>query len=349
VAAGLAAAGFAVDCSRAACGSRYAGIMMCAAAGVSDTVSVVTPVYNEQECLQEFYQRTRAALDAATPGRYELVFIDDGSTDRTPQLLAELALRDPAVKVLTLSRNFGHHPAVFAGLEFASGDVTVMLDADLQDPPELIPDLLVKRAEGYQLVFGRRRGTRESLPLKLLKRVFRVLMRRISTIEFPEHVGVFSAMDKRLKELLLTMPERERYLVAMQMYLGFRIGYVDYQRDMRRAGTSKQDLPRLFRLGMNSLFSYSSLPLHVAMLMGLTCLVCVAALGAYVLYAKLVLHAAIPGWASVMLAVLGMGAMQLLSLWIICEYVDRIFENTKGRPYFVVCRQAGLRGITATR
>lgn len=323
--------------------------MMRATTSLSGTVSVVTPVYNEQECLQEFYRRTRAALDAAALGRYELVFVDDGSTDRTPQLLAELALRDPAVKALTLSRNFGHHPAVFAGLEFASGDVVVMLDADLQDPPELIPDLLAKRAEGYELVFGRRRGTRESLPLKLLKRIFRALMRRISTIEFPEHVGVFSVMEKRLKELLLTMPERERYLVAMQMYLGFRVGYVDYQRDPRYAGRPKQDLPRLFRLGMNSLFSYSSLPLHAAMFMGLVCLACAAAMGTYVLYAKLVLQVAIPGWASVMLVMLGMGAMQLLSLWIICEYVDRIFENTKGRPYFVICRQVGQQGIVETR
>lgn len=313
------------------------------------TLSVVTPVYNEQECVDEFYRRTRDALQRCRLRGWELIFIDDGSADRTPELLAALAARDPAVKVLTLSRNFGHHPAVFAGLEAASGDVVVMVDADLQDPPELIPALLAKRAEGYQLVFGRRKGTRESLLLKLLKRAFRLLMRRISTIEFPEHVGVFSLMDRELKDRLLTMPERERYLVAMQMYLGFRVGYVDYQRDARRAGRSKQDLPRLFRLGMNSLFSYSSLPLHAAMLMGLVCLACATGLGAYVLYAKFVLHAAIPGWASVMLAVLGMGAMQLLSLWIICEYVDRIFENTKGRPYFIISRRMGQPGVPPAR
>lgn len=322
---------------------------MTASAVSRDTVSVITPVYNEQECLEEFYRRTRAALEQCAPGRYELIFVDDGSFDRTPQFLEALARRDPAVKVLTLSRNFGHHPAVFAGLEFASGDVIVMVDADLQDPPELIPALLAKRAEGFQLVFARRQGTQESLLMKLLKGGFRALMRRISTIEFPEHVGVFSAMDRQLKELLLTMPERERYLVAMQMYLGFRVGYVDYRREERLAGRSKQDLPRLFRLGMNSLFSYSSLPLQFAMMAGVACLSLAGAGIAIVLYKKYVLHVAIPGWASIMIAILGMGGIQLVSLWIICEYVDRIFENTKGRPYYVVWRKAGQPGIAGTR
>jgi dolichol-phosphate mannosyltransferase len=312
------------------------------------TVSVVTPVYNEAECLNAFYQRARTALAACAPDGFELIFVDDGSTDRTSAILAELAAKDPAVKLLTLSRNFGHHPAVFAGLEFASGNDIVLIDADLQDPPELIPELLAKRRDGYELVFGRRIGTRESVVLKTLKRAFRALMRRISNIEFPSNVGVFSAMDRRLKDLLLTMPERERYLVAMQMYLGFRVGYVDYQRDARHAGRPKQDLPRLFRLGMNSLFAYSSLPLQLAMAAGLLCLSAVLIGSGVVLYHKFVLHVAIPGWASIMLAILGMGTVQLLSLWIICEYIERIFENTKGRPYFVVWKQTGQPGILAT-
>ena len=309
------------------------------------TVSVVSPVFNEQECLEPFYQRTRAALERCALEDFELIFVNDGSTDATPAVLGRLAAQDPAVKILTLSRNLGHHPAVFAGLEFASGDVIVMLDADLQDPPELIPQLIGKRNEGYQLVFGHREGTREAFMLKLLKRLFRALMRRMSNIEFPSHVGVFSLMDRQLKDLLLTMPERERYLVAMQMYLGFRVGYVEYARDRRFGGRSKQDLRRLFRLGMNSVFSYSSLPLQFSMLAGLVCLGATVLSMGVVLYHKLILHIAIPGWASVMIAILAMGAVQLLSLWVICEYVDRIFENTKGRPYYIVWNQTGQRGL----
>ncbi len=309
------------------------------------TVSVVTPVFNEQECLEEFYRRVHQALASCGLDGYELIFVDDGSMDRTPAILADLAASDPAVKVLRLSRNFGHHPAVFAGLEFASGDVIVMVDADLQDPPELIAQLLRKRNEGYQLVFGRRESTREAVTLKALKRMFRALMRKMSNIEFPSHVGVFSAMDRQLKDLLLTMPERERYLVAMQMYLGFRVGYVDYRRQARRRGRSKQDLGRLFRLGMNSLFSYSSVPLQFSMVAGFFCLTATLIVLAYVLYTRFVLHIAITGWASVIVAILGMGAVQLLSLWVICEYVDRIFENTKGRPYYVVWHRLGEQGI----
>ncbi len=309
------------------------------------TVSVITPVFNEQECLEEFYRRTRDALGQCRLDAKEIIFVDDGSTDGTSAILAGLAAQDPAVKVLTLSRNFGHHPAVFAGLEFASGDIIVMVDADLQDPPELIPQLISKRNEGYQLVFGRREGTREAFTLQLLKKTFRALMRRMSNIEFPSHVGVFSAMDRQLKDLLLTMPERERYLVAMQMYLGFRVGYVDYRREARRRGRSKQDLGRLFRLAMNSLFSYSSVPLQFAMITGLLCLLMTGIGIAVVLYKKIVLHVAILGWSSLMIAILGMGGIQLTSLWIICEYVDRIFENTKGRPYFIVARRMGEPGV----
>src|SRR3989338_1995212 len=139
------------------------------------TVSVVTPVFNEQECVEPFYQRLRATLEACRLIGYEVIFINDGSTDRTPSILAELAANDPAVKVLTLSRNFGHHPAVFAGLSFSTGDMVVMIDADLQDPPELIPSLLEKLDSGCQLVLARRQGTTESVVLKVLKRGFRTL------------------------------------------------------------------------------------------------------------------------------------------------------------------------------
>lgn len=313
------------------------------------TVSVVTPVYNEADTLERFYQRTRGALERCGLQGFELVFVDDGSTDATPRLIERFAAADPAVKSLTLSRNFGHHPAVFAGLAFASGEAVIILDADLQDPPELIPELLAAHWDGCELVFARRTDSQDAVVLKALKYAFRWLMRKISAIDFPHHVGVYSVMSRSLKELLLSMPERERYLVAMQLYLGFRVGFVDYARDRRQGGASKQDLGRLVRLGMNSLFAYSSLPLRCSMFAGFLCLLATVAALAYILYAKLVLKIAITGWASVMTAILGMGAIQLLSLWVIGEYVDRIFENTKGRPYFIVWKQAGRPGIDSAR
>ncbi len=310
------------------------------------TVSVVTPILNEQECIEAFYQRTTAALAQMDLDDYEIVLIDDGSTDRSPLMLEQLAATDSHVKVLTLSRRFGHHPAVFAGLEFASGDVVVIVDGDLQDPPELIPQLIAERNKGYELVFAQRRETRKSgIILPVLKRAFRHLMRRLASIDFPDSVGVFSAMDGSLKDVLLQMPERERYLVAMQLYLGFRVGFVPYTRDDRHGGRPKQDLSRLLRLGMNSIFSYSSLPLRFSAMASLICLVLAAIGMTFVLYSRFVSGAAILGWSSVMTAVLGLGAIQLFSLWIVSEYVDRIFENVKSRPYFITRRVAGDRGL----
>lgn len=312
------------------------------------TVSVVTPILNEQDCIEAFYERTTAALSASGLEGYEIVLVDDGSTDQSPRLLERIAESDPHVKVLTLSRRFGHHPAVFAGLEFASGDVVVIIDGDLQDPPELIPTLLEERNKGYELVFAQRsQAHRDNLFLRLLKRLFRQLMRRLSNINFPENVGVFSAMDGSLKDILLQMPERERYLVAMQMYLGFRVGFVPYTRNDRLAGRPKQDLGRLLRLGMNSVFSYSNLPLRFSAMASAAFLLLASAGMAFVLYSRLVTGAAMVGWASVMSAVLGMGAIQLFSLWILSEYVDRIFENVKSRPYFITRRVTGNPGIAA--
>ena len=310
------------------------------------TLSVVSPVFNEQECLPDFYGRLTRTMAKCDVADYEIILVDDGSVDRTPAILSELAEADPRVKVLTMSRNFGHHPAVFAGLAFATGNAVVIVDADLQDPPELIPQLLEEYRKGYELVFAQRRMAHgESLLMRTLKRRFRVLMKRLSNIDFPNDVGVFSVMDRALKDLLLTMPERERYLVAMQMYLGYRVGFVPYNRAARHGGTPKQTLRRLFRLGMNSIFSYSSLPLQFSMLASFICLILAVSGISYVLYSKFVSDVAIVGWASVMTAILGMGAVQLFSLWIVCEYVDRIFENVKGRPYYVVRSQQGVQGL----
>lgn len=313
------------------------------------TVSIVIPIYNEAETLERLYQRTRAALQGCDLEGFELVFVDDGSTDGTGGLIEQLAAIDPAVKLITLSRNFGHHPAVFAGLANACGEAIVILDADLQDPPELIPKLLETHWNGYELVFARRTDSQDRVIMKTLKRAFRSLMRSISAIDFPHHVGVYSVMSRTLKQMLLSMPERERYLVAMQLYLGFRVGFVDYVREQRQGGVSKQGWGRLFRLGMNSLFAYSSLPLRCSMVAGFLCLLATVAALAYILYSKFVLRNAISGWASVMVAILGMGTIQLLSLWVIGEYVDRIFENTKGRPYFIVWKQTGQPGIPTVR
>ena len=313
------------------------------------TVSVVVPVYNEEQTLGPFYQRTRSVLRSCRLEGYELVFVNDGSTDGTAQMLERLAAADPAVKVLTLSRNFGHHPAVFAGLEFASGEAVVILDADLQDPPELITELLAAHAKGCDLVFARRTESQDPLLLRTLKRAFRTLMRRLSSIDFPQNIGVYSVMSRALKELLLTMPERERYLVAMQLFLGFRVGFVDYARAKRHGGRSKQSLGELFRLGMNSLFAYSSLPLRCSMFAGFLCLLAAFAALGYIFYSKFILNNAITGWTSVMTAILVMGAVQLLSIWVLGEYLDRVFENTKGRPYFIVWKHAGAQGIEASR
>ncbi len=302
-----------------------------------DTLSVVVPVYNEQDVLPLFYERLKAAL-STVPCTAEILFVDDGSGDRTPLLLEELAREDPRVLVLTLTRNFGHQAALCAGLDHCTGDATMMIDADLQDPPELIRDFYARWKEGYDVVFGRRQRLREGLPKRVIYHIFYRLLRLLANIEIPLDTGDFSLVDRRVVLALRSLPERTRFLRGLRSWVGRRQLGVEYVRHARQGGESKYSLAKLFKLALDGIISFSTAPLKLALVMGL-----LVSAGGFVMilvlvYLRLLRSFDLPGWTSLMVVVLFLGGIQLTTVGIVGEYVARIYEEVKARPLYLLAR-----------
>lgn len=298
-------------------------------------LSIVVPLYNEQENLDELHRRLTHVLDALDRP-CEILAVDDGSTDSTAYRLASLQADDTRLAVLTLSRNFGHQAAVSAGLDHARGQAVVVLDGDLQDPPELIPELLEQWRSGFDVVYAVRRH-RAGNPLKRLGyHVFYRLMRSLSDLDIPLDSGDFGLMDRRVVDALRDLPEQARFLRGLRRFVGFRQTAIEYDRPARAAGRPKYSLTALMRLAIDGLVSFSSTPLRLATALGLTTATLALALIAWVLLDAFHHHTAPRGWASILAAVLFMGAVQLISLGIIGEYVRLIFVESKRRPTYIV-------------
>jgi polyisoprenyl-phosphate glycosyltransferase len=298
-------------------------------------ISVVAPVYNEAETVAELHRRLTAAL--APLGRYEVVFVDDGSTDGTWDVLRELAQEDVRLRLLRLSRNFGHQIALSAGLDHARGDAVVSMDGDLQDPPELIPDLVESWLEGADVVFAVRRRREGETWFKLATAsAFYKLINSVSSVDIPEQAGDFRLLSRRALDALLAMPERARYLRGMSSWIGFRQSQVEYTRDARRAGQTKYPLRRMLHFAGDAVTSFSATPIRFVAGLGFASVaLCLVAL-AWSLYVRLFTDQTVAGWTSVMVLVLFLGGVQLLSLGIIGQYVGRIFDEVKGRPLYFV-------------
>lgn len=299
------------------------------------TLSVVIPVLNEEALLEELYRRLRPVLDeAGLPA--EVILVDDGSTDRTPTLLRSFCAEDPRFRLLQLSRNFGHQPALAAGIDHAGGDAVVLMDADLQDRPEAIRDFIREWRNGYSVVYAVRTSRKENALLRLGFRCFYRLLSRMSRIELPVDAGIFCLLDRSVVDVLKAMPERNRYFPGLRAYAGFRQVGVPTERDARYAGCSRVSTRGLFRLAVDGLVSFSFLPLRLCAFAGGAVSVLAFVVMGNVLFKKLVSHEAIPGWASTLSAILFLGGIQLLTLGIIGEYIGRIYEEVKKRPYYVV-------------
>jgi glycosyltransferase involved in cell wall biosynthesis len=304
-------------------------------------LSVVVPVFNEQATLSELYRRLSAQLGALTRD-YEIVFVDDGSTDGSLPLLLALHDQDPCVKIVSFTRNFGHQPALTAGLEHASGRAVVCIDADLQDPPEVLPALVEKWREGYEVVYAIRRKRKESFLKRAAYRIFYSVQTRLANIPIPADSGDFALLDQRIVHLLNRLPERNRYLRGLRAWVGLRQAGIDYERARRFAGRPKYTVTRMTRLALDGLFSFSGFPLRLVSLIGiLTALISLAGIVA-VLYFRIFTDLAIPGWAGTVIPVLGIGGIQLLALGILGEYVIRIFDEVKRRPVYLVDREIGF-------
>lgn len=305
-------------------------------------VSLVVPVYNEQETLPTFYQRATAVLESLQDP-YEIIFVDDGSSDGSFDMLRALAEKDRHVRVVSFSRNFGHQTAVTAGLHYARGKAVAVIDADLQDPPEFLPQMLEKWREGYQVVYAVRKTRKEHWLKRTAYRAFYRLLRSLAYVDMPLDAGDFAVMDRRVVDELNAMPERNRFVRGIRAWVGFKQIGLEYDRAERFAGESKYSLRKLFKLAYDGVISYSFVPLRLATHLGFAISGVAFALILYLVGLRIVYgEKIIAGWTSTVVVVLFLGGVQLLSLGILGEYVGRIFDEVKRRPLYVVRETVGF-------
>jgi polyisoprenyl-phosphate glycosyltransferase len=311
------------------------------AEGPQPYVSVVVPLYNESGVVDELCRRLHAALGSL--GRpYEVILIDDGSADDTLERARAEQARDGRVRVVALSRNFGHQVALSAGLDRAAGEAVVMMDGDLQDPPELIPEMIGRWRDGWDVVYAVKRSRRESLPKRLAFDAFHAIMHRVAEINVPAGAGNLSLMDARVVRVLRAMPERARYLSGLRSWVGFRQVGVEFDRDARYDDRPRMRLGRLFRLAVDAIFGFSRVPLRAALYLGLFTSLVSAGVGLWVVYERLFTDNAISGWASVLVSINFVGGAILVTLAVIGEYVGRIYDEVKHRPLYVVKEEIGF-------
>ena len=309
-------------------------------------LSVIIPCFNEELVIRETHRRLVTVLDRLAGVEYELIYVDDGSRDQTPQILAELQSLDRRARVIRLSRNFGHQIAVTAGLESASGEAVVIIDADLQDPPEVINEMLERWREGFHVVYGVRTERSGETRFKLwTAKTFYRLINHLSETQIPLDTGDFRLMDRKVTDALLSMPERDRFLRGMVSWVGFRQTPVYYRREPRVAGHSKYPLMKMVRFATDGILSFSIMPLKLAIWTGFAAI--------WLAFAGIVMAVLVRlyrlydinlgrGWASIFIAVLFMGGIQLLTLGIIGEYLGRIYTEVKRRPLYVVAERLGF-------
>jgi polyisoprenyl-phosphate glycosyltransferase len=309
-------------------------------------LSVVAPVYNEEATIEEFYSRVCSALGGL---RFELVLVDDGSTDGSDAELRKLASNDPRVHLVQLSRNFGHQTALTAGLDHARGDAVVMLDADLQDPPELIPLMLDHWRAGCDVIYAVREQREGESRFKLATaRWFYSLFDRLAQVELQHNSGDFRLLDRRALDALLSMRERNRFLRGMTVWVGYRQAAVPYVRDRRYAGKTKYTIPKMLRFSLDAISSFSHRPLQLATLLGFV-ISTLAFIAIPIVIVLRILGSYLPGFSSLTIAVLLLGGIQLIAIGIIGEYVGRIYDEVKGRPLYLIRARRNMPEADAPR
>lgn len=303
----------------------------------SPRLSLAIPVYNEEAVVPELLRRTTETLDQIPGGPHELVLVDDGSSDRTPALLEAAAEKDDRIVVLELSRNFGHQIALAAAMDYVSGDVAVMMDGDLQDPPEAIPQLIEYYQQGYDVVYVRRLNRKEAWWLRLCYWLFYRLLAVLSPVELPLDSGDFGLMSRRVIEEIRKMPEHHRFLRGLRSWVGFRQIGVPIERCARQAGRTKYSALKLLKLASDGIFAFSIVPLRAASILGFIAIALSFLFSLYSVYAKFWLHSP-QGFTALILIITFLSGINLFFLGIIGEYVGRVYEETKARPHYVVAR-----------
>ncbi|MHA1343262.1 MAG: glycosyltransferase family 2 protein [Promethearchaeota archaeon] len=301
-------------------------------------ISVIIPVYYEELVVEECYKRIRSVMDALENYDYELIFINDGSTDKTFYILKNIATYDRRLKIINLSRNFGHQIAITAGMDRATGDAVVVIDADLQDPPDLIPQMIKKWEEGYKVVYAIRSVRKGESRFKLLSAsIFYKLLDKLTDINIPLNTGDFRLMDKRVIQEMRKIRERNRFVRGISSWVGFRQIGIKYERDKRFAGETKYPLRKMIKFAFDGIICFSHKPLELALNIGFISIFVGIIMMIYVFVGKIFFPKIIvPGWASILIAVVFFGGIQLLTIGIIGEYIARIFDETKNRPLYIV-------------
>lgn len=305
-------------------------------------ISVVVPAYNEEDNVFALYERLNAALERITAA-HEIIFVDDGSRDKTVEKIMKLRLADERVKMVSFSRNFGHEMANTAGFRHARGEAVVIIDADLQDPPELIVDMYHKFKEGFDVVYAKRISRKkESFVKKASSKAFYRVMKTLSDVDVPLDTGDFRLLSRRVVDEINDLNEHNRYFRGLTHWVGFNVGYVEFHRDERFAGETKYNYVKLFKLAFDAILSFSYKPLKIFSLIGLWVSALSFVILIYLTVGKIVGRQAVEGWTSMVAIMLFCFGILMIQVSIIGEYIGRIYEEVKNRPLFIVGRKEGM-------
>ena len=307
-------------------------------------ISIVIPVFNEDSNIHELYRRLGKVV-MTLDDSYEVIFVDDGSKDRTLDLLKEICDKDKQVKVVSFSRNFGHQIAITAGMEYASGDAVIVMDADLQHPPEVIPQLLTQWEKGFEVVSTIREDVKDIGPFKkLTASLFYKILNRISDTAIQENAADFRLVDRKVITALQTINERGRFVRGLISWVGFNQTFIKFVADERYAGTTKYSFKKMLKFALDGITTFSTLPLRIATHLGIIATIIPLPYAIHAIYLRLFTNRAVAGWASILVAVVFLGGVQLITIGIIGEYIARIYDEVKGRPLYIIREMTGFDG-----
>lgn len=307
-------------------------------------ISLVVPMYNEEVLVQECYQRVSKILKSIENYSYEIIYINDGSTDKTIELLQNIAYEDKNVKIISFSRNFGHQCAVTAGLKHVTGDAIVIIDADLQDPPELIPDMLKLWEEGNEVIYGKRKARYGESKFKLLTaKMFYNTLNLLSDVEIPKDTGDFRLVDRKVVDVVNALPEHNKFLRGLFSWVGFKQKAFEYKRNERIAGKTKYPLSKMFKLGIDGIIGFSTKPLKLvgglgSLSVAVSFIILIYSILSYIFK----WNNLTPGWTSLMITITFLGGVILISLWMIGEYIGRIYDESKDRPQYIIDKKINI-------
>lgn len=307
-------------------------------------ISVVIPMYFEEEVANECYNRTKKILNSLNNYEHEIVFVNDGSKDKTLEILANIAKNDMCVKILSFSRNFGHQAAVTAGLKYTTGDAVVIMDADLQDPPEVIIEMIELWEHGNEVIYAKRKSREGESRFKLFTaKMFYKILNGLSDVDIPKDTGDFRLADRKVVDVINSLPEHNKFLRGLFSWVGFKQIPLEYERKQRFAGKTKYPLKKMLKLASDGIISFSTKPLKILGAVGLISVIASIIILIYALISYIFnLNQLTAGWTSIMVTITFLGGIQLLSIWLISEYIGKIYDESKGRPEYIIDKKINI-------